>query len=73
MMIHVYRMTRSSTFDCVCVTYAEALSSFDRNGCAGDHPKLVVEVVSDVWDAAVRHVGSGHRENTYDIHDLHRS
>ena len=53
-----------STLVWVCVTYEENLSSFDWNGCAGDHPELVVDAVIDVGDAVVRQVRSGHRENT---------
>ena len=60
MMIH---MTLSSTFDYVCVTHEEALSSFDRNGCASDHPEFV-EAVTGIGDAIVRHEGTSHRENT---------
>jgi len=53
------------TFDYVCVTHEEALSSFDRNGCASDHPEFV-EAVTGIGDAIVRHEGTSHRENTCD-------
>ena len=53
-----------STFALVNVTHEENLSSFDRNGCAGDHPEFVVDAVFDVGDAVVRQVRSGRRENT---------
>ena len=42
------------TLDWACVTHKENLSSFDRDRGAGDHPKVVVDALSDVGDAIVR-------------------
>ena len=48
----------------MCVTQEEALSPFDGDGRSGDHPELVVDDVTDVGDAVVRHEDSSRGENT---------
>ena len=53
-------------------THEEDLSSFDRDGCAGDQLEIVVDALIDVGDAVMRQEGMAKRENTCKKRDLHR-